>query len=380
MGSKLSPNNAVTVSTNSDTISTPAINLEDRKRAALFGLFVADATAMPVHWMYNLAQLQRDYGTIRGYVRPKDNFDGSIMNLSNTGGGGRGSDQGDIVGSIILHGKKKYWKRGGNYHYHLGLQAGENTLEAQLVRVLMKSLSDQKSFSTDDFLEKYSTFMQTPDSHHDTYASTCHRMFFANVVRGKPLRDCADNDGHNTDAIDALTLTIPVILMYSEASREVRNEKVREVIAATRKSRVLAAYGEQFADLLVAVLHGADLRQAVESIGSKLVLDDDDGIVRSIKRVVESSRSDPMVACYIDSSFPALLFFAYKYADSTEAAILASANAGGENVARGSLLGALLGASRGMESFPAWSYDLYEKEVITNEIEQFLATSNDKTN
>jgi hypothetical protein len=35
-----------------------------------------------------------------------------------------------------------------------------------------------------------------------------------------------------------------------------------------------------------------------------------------------------MVACYIDSSFPALLHFAYKYADSPEKAILANANAG----------------------------------------------------
>jgi ADP-ribosyl-[dinitrogen reductase] hydrolase len=46
-------------------------------------------------------------------------------------------------------------------------------------------------------------------------------------------------------------------------------------------------------------------------------------------------------------SFPALLVFAYKYADSFEAAVLANANAGGENVARGSLLGALLGAAHG---------------------------------
>ncbi len=35
------------------------------------------------------------------------------MNLSNTGGGGRGSDKGDIIGDVILHGKKKYWLRGG---------------------------------------------------------------------------------------------------------------------------------------------------------------------------------------------------------------------------------------------------------------------------
>ena len=40
------------------------------------------------------------------------------MQLSNTGGGGRGSDQGDVVGGVILHDKKQYWRRGGQFHYH----------------------------------------------------------------------------------------------------------------------------------------------------------------------------------------------------------------------------------------------------------------------
>ena len=60
-------------------------SLSEKKKAAMFGLFVGDAVAMPVHWMYNLHQLREDYGEIRGYTKPKDSFYGSIMNLSNTG-------------------------------------------------------------------------------------------------------------------------------------------------------------------------------------------------------------------------------------------------------------------------------------------------------
>ena len=59
-----------------------------------------------------------------------------------------------------------------------------------------------------------------------------------------------------------------------------------------------------------------------------------------------------MAACYIDDSFPAMLFMLYKYADSVEKGILANANAGGENVARGAILGFLLGANHGIEGFP----------------------------
>ena len=96
---------------------------------------------------------------------------------------------------------------------------------------------------------------------------------------------------------------------------------------------------------------------------------------RSIKRMVEASRADPMVACYIDSAYPALLHFAYKYADSPERAILASANAGGENVARGSLLGALLGAAHGIQSFPEWTRELKDYDVIMQEIQALVAVA-----
>lgn len=103
-----------TLSKNVSVIKTSVIascpkhnDLEDRIRGALWGLFIGDALAMPVHWYYSLHQLKQDFGCIDGYYSPKAYFPGSIMALSNTGGAGRGSNDGDIIGSVILHGKKK---------------------------------------------------------------------------------------------------------------------------------------------------------------------------------------------------------------------------------------------------------------------------------
>ena len=101
--------------------STPTIPIAQRKQGALLGLFVGDALAMPVHWYYSIPQLKKDYGSIQGYIKPKVHMEGSIMNLSNTGGGGRGSDKGEIIGSVINHGKKEFWGRGLNFHYHQSL-------------------------------------------------------------------------------------------------------------------------------------------------------------------------------------------------------------------------------------------------------------------
>ena len=38
-----------------------------RLSGALWGLFVGDALAMPVHWYYDLAQFREDFGYIRDY-------------------------------------------------------------------------------------------------------------------------------------------------------------------------------------------------------------------------------------------------------------------------------------------------------------------------
>ena len=221
--------------------------LTERKRASMLGLYIADAVAMPVHWMYDLRQLSADYGVITGYAKPKDKFQGSIMNLSNTGGGGRGGFNGDIIGDVINKGKKKYWQRGGNNHYHIGLHAGENTLEAHLARLLSRSIATNSgSFDKVGFLQEYATFMTTEGSHPDTYAATAHRMFFANYVQDKPLTECADNDGHNTDAIDALTLCVPAIVNsytgQEGAARDVVKKEAAAAAALFRKSSHLSKY------------------------------------------------------------------------------------------------------------------------------------------
>ena len=252
-------------------------------------MYVADAVAMPVHWMYNLRNLKRDYGEITGYVAPKEHFEGSIMNLSNTGGAGRGSDKGSIVGDVILHGKKKYWAGGKSYHYHVGMKAGENTLETHLARLLTRQMTTDGEFVAENYLKSYVEFMQTPGSHPDTYAATAHRMFFKNLVAGSPPGKCADNDAHNVDSIDALTIAVPVIVKYREANRDERNAKVVEAIRTLRNVTSVEKYAIVYSDMLVAVLNGAELRDVVGDAAKKIGMGD-------IRSVVEGSRSDPMVA------------------------------------------------------------------------------------
>ena len=81
-----------------------------------------------------------------------------------------------------------------------------------------------------------------------------------------------------------------------------------------------------------------------------------------------------MTACYVNSSFPVLLTILYKYADDPNKAVLASANAGGENVNRGAVLGAVMGAYHGKDK---WDKSLLEgllyKKAYDVEVSEFLS-------
>jgi len=68
-----------------------------------------------------------------------------------------------------------------------------------------------------------------------------------------------------------------------------------------------------------------------------------------------------------------MLHFAYKYGGDFESCLLANANVGGENVARGQTLGALVGCAIGASRIPAHLKEgLVDSANIAKEIESFV--------
>lgn len=326
-------------------------------------MHIADALAMPTHWFYGGAgQVQQTYGKITGYVKPSERLQGSIMALSNTGGAGRGSNDGDIIGTVIAHGKKDYWSRAKSYHYHCTLDKGENTVDADIVRVFYRTMAEQGGVMKPDLLrEKYVEFMTTPGAYNDCYMSTTHRMFFANRARGKPLDQCPDNDNHNVDTTDGLSTVIPVVLATAHLPPKEVEKQVAECVSITRESRACERYGTFMAGMFRELLAGKPL--------AKMLEESEPTVTYALQR------ADPVVACYIDSNFPTVLHFAYKYGADFEGALLANANAGGENVARGIVLGALLGAAHGASRIPQHLKDgLKDSAGIARDIEAFVAS------
>lgn len=355
------------------------INRADRLRGLLWGAFVGDALAMPVHWYYNIAALWQDFGESRDYQEPKDMHPNSIMALANTAKAGRGGQEGDIVGSVILKGKKHHWGQ-KNRHYHQGMQAGDNTLNLLCARVLLRSLVKKMQYDAEDFLHEYIRFMTEPDRHNDTYAESYHRDFFANYAAGIKPELCAGSEGHDTASIGGMvSLPIAISSIVSKGDLEAVNRIALKQLRLTHNSSLLEQHALQLGQLLFHIVNEVNVNakemacEAAYKLGFPAA--------KVIQAVRENNASDHDVigrllspACYIDQSFPAVLYFAARYHDDFESALLANTKVGGDNCHRGAVLGSILGASLGVDAIPKrWITGLTAHAELDKEIEAFVA-------
>ena len=337
---------------------------------------------MPVHWFYSPTDIDRRYGRVTDFHRAPDVHPSSIMSLSNTGGAGRGGQKGTIIGDVINHGKAQYWGKQG-VHYHRGMAAGENTLNALVARLLVRTVVAEQGWAPASFLREYVRFMTTRGSHNDTYAESYHRMFFANWARGTPPEQCADDDGHNIASAGGLVLLPPVAILAAASAGGAREPAAAAAAAAdaavrqmylTHRSEELAAAARVYARLLAALLCGTPLRDAAAAAGRALGLDLPALAARGLDDRAVIGHGTFSSACYIAHSLPALLYLAFKHADDPEAALIANTNVGGENCHRGAALGAVMGAAHGKAALPLrWRTGLAAAPEIAAEAAGFGA-------
>ena len=320
-----------------------------RAAGALYGLFIGDALAMPVHWYYDRQALDRDYGRVTDFVAPRPDHPDSIL--------WRSAYEAPNARGEILHDQARYWGR-RQVHYHQFLKAGENTLNLKLARLLMDMLRETGRYRVTDFLERYIAFMTTPGRHRDTYVEECHRNFFRNYAAGVPPEKCGREEKH----IGGLAGLVPLVVFYRERPERARAAAL-EHLALTHPGRKMERAATLVIDLLLQVLAGAPLQTALtteistqknpltgHAFSKWLALPDE----RVIGRYLST-------ACYVEESVPAVLYLALKYHADPGKMLIANTNLGGDNVGRGALLGALAGAAHGQDAFPRrWIRGLLE--------------------
>jgi ADP-ribosylglycohydrolase len=353
---------------------------QKRAVAALKNIFVADALAMPVHWYYNPLDIERAFpGGIIAFEAAPGYHPSSIMSLHSTSKGGRGeqqTNQRQIVGEVILKGRREHWGV-ANQHYHQGMQAGENTLNAHCVRVLLRSLAATAGrYHKEVFLDNYIDFMTSdPPPHPDTYAESYHRAFFANLEAGKPKDSCGAVT-HDTPSIGGLVSIAPILL-----SERLRGRPVIEAqghclkhLFLTHPDKNLGHICAVYVELLNALLFRSEDQSPLEILAWAAK----NSVGLDLPALVENTSDDMHVvgglfssACYIKGAWPSVLYLAYKYSQEPRRALLVNTNLGGDNVHRGMVLGALLGLINAA-TVNEWFEQLVDHEPLLAEIDALL--------
>mmetsp|Transcript_222 Transcript_222/g.569 ORF Transcript_222/g.569 Transcript_222/m.569 type:complete len:214 (+) Transcript_222:976-1617(+) len=200
-------------------------------------------------------------------------------------------------------------------------------------------------------------------------------MFFANMIFNHlPPEKCPDNDHHNVDTIDGLVLpTITALAISarrwesSSSGKADARSASANTAAVTRESATLESASRVWSDLIYESLYESgeltdSLNKAARDFG--------------FHRRPKTNGRDEMCSCYLDGSLPTALDMMAKYTSKENDAwtgLVANANVGGENVHRGAVLGAVLGARAGYERLPSKMINgLYNHESIAKEIDEFV--------
>lgn len=315
------------------------------------GIQIGDALAMPVHWYYDRDALFNDYGRVTDFVAPKSPHPGSILWRSHWKAPSEELD--------ILAGRRHLWGQ-RNVHYHQDLAAGEPTLTAQLGAEVWRSLCHCGGFDAGDSLGRYIELLRHPQRHRDTYLEECHRGFFSNLGRGKPPEESAIVEKH----IGGLIPMLAVAIFYAEEPATGREHALRQ-LALTHAGGKMRVAAEAILNLLERTFAGESLEEAVLAECRDLRNPHFDypfeqWLKRGDREVV-GRRVSP--ACYVEGAVPAVIYLALKYSRRAEEGLIANSNLGGDNVHRGSVLGALLGAEEGMACWPQrWIDGLVSKD------------------
>lgn len=332
-----------------------------RAAGALWGAFIGDALAMPVHWYYDRAALRRDYGRVTDFLTPKHPHADSIL--------WRSQWEAPSPELDILHGQRAFWGRPG-VHYHQFLAAGENTLNLRLVAELMASLVDTGRHDVDDYARRYVDFLKPPARHRDTYVEEVHRGFFTNLGRGRKPRDSGIADIH----IGGLAWVPPLAVWFAGDAAALA-AAVREQVGLTHRAPEVLTAAVALAEILRRLIAGAALRDVIQSVGGSvpgLSVGRLERWLREPDEVVVGEKLSP--ACYIGDAFPASLFLAWKYADDPAAGLIANTNVGGDNCHRGAVVGALLGTAHGAGGWPAgWIAGLRARDLLEPLIRRIAA-------
>jgi len=315
------------------------LSLSDRSKGSIWGQFVGDALCLGSHWIYDLKELERSFaGGVTGFETP-------------------------VQG-----------------HYHAGKRSGDFTHYGDAALLLLQSVAQLGHFSAQDFGVRFHALFSSPQYHGYLDHATKGTLENFRSSVGAQGGSYQFQDGADDDQPATATRLAPVVVAHY-----LDGNLLKVVESATRvcqNNERAVAYLKCHALILKELLSGGALEDAFKT--AAVAVSSEPGFGREISGAAETvfGMLDLEVreatlrlgqSCPLQGSFPAAMHAALKHENDLPRALLASANAGGDNAARCAMIGAWLGALHGAEAIPSeWRRKLNQKEEIERCVDKIV--------
>ena len=274
-------------------------DLTNKQSGLLFGSYCADALSLGVHWIYDSQELAKKHGRVTHYMAPG----------------------------------------GDSYHPHK--QAGDQGHVGDQSLCLLKFLTRERKWDPSNFMDDW--IGMWPD--YNDYVDGATKATLANI------QNQTDKTQGGSDSIEIAgsARIAPLIAFLSNSSEEEVVQASVEQTMLTHRSEEAEEAATFLAKAGYRLIHGANLLDTLNETAPEWALKKANSVL-SENAVDAIGKLGP--ACSISSALPAVLYLIIKHGSDIETAFIENAMAGGDNCARGLVLGMLLGATDGMASIP----------------------------
>jgi len=289
----------------------------------LLGSFIGDALALGPHWIYDPKEIHHKLGRVTSYQPP-----------------------------LAI--------------YHAGKTAGDLTHYGDQTAVLLRSIVEIGRFDLSHFATAWRSFWENPATR--SYRDSATKATLAHLQSGAAPAAA----GSSSREMAGAARIGPLFLLKWE-NDDALLAAVRSQTAFTHGDLEVVEAADFFARVILAVQRGASIPLALEqtmALGIWKALPEDwlDNAIES----AASSESDAAelhrhgLSCSTADAFPGICHLLLRYPEAPATALIENTNAGGDNAARGMILGLVYGAASSISTLPAkWLAGLKAREEIT---------------
>lgn len=271
---------------------------------------VADALALPAHWVYEPAAIERSFGRVEELVAPPETS------------------------------------------YHASRPAGAHTHYGDQALTLMASLAPGQGFDPKAFAAQWRGMWADYPGYRDGATKTT----LANLEAGMP----AHGAGSPSSDLGGASRIAPLLVALADEPDEAVVEAAYAQTALTHRDVAVCDAAAFLVRATRAVLRGASVPEAIATAAQA------NYYTLPVAQSLEAARAALAAgsvieavqalgpACGVSGAFPAMLAIALAHPDDLEAALVANVMAGGDSAARGLGLGMILGAAQGAAVPARW--------------------------